>query len=230
MRQYSAGDGGQVVLVYGRRNALGAPQLDQYAKSKSGGVGLLPTLGRSEIIGTFVIFYGMTMEKDRRYFTLPRKMVAAMTSESWERIPHAVLTQEADLQNLLAVLKDFNAQSGEHVTLNSAMLKLVAECLKAAPRMNGHMRYRRLLVSGYITLFDHVDISVPMKFPGGMMVPVTLHGLEEKSMRETGAAMADVMRRVANTNMEEAMSPCATHSTNSGAFISSRPSAVSSAR
>ena len=153
------------------------------------------------------------MEKDRRYFTLPRKMVAAMTSESWERTPHGVFTQEADLQNLLAVLKNYNERSGEHITLNSALLKLVAECLKAAPMMNGHMRYRRLLVSGRITLFDHVDISVPVKFPGGMMIPVTLHRLEEKSIREIGADMADVMRRAGNTNMEEAMFDVSLHDT-----------------
>ena len=136
-------------------------------------------------------------------------MVAAMTGESWEHIPHAVFTYEAHVENLLAVLKEHP----EHITVNTAMLKLIAESLKAAPTMNGHIRYRRRLVSGEITLLPHVDASVPVKFPGGFMITVTLRNLEEKTMTEIGADMTDILRRAALTNMEEAMYDVSIHNT-----------------
>lgn len=136
-------------------------------------------------------------------------MVAAMTSESWEHIPHAVFTYEAHVETLLAVLKEHP----EHITVNTAMLKLIAESLQAAPTMNGHIHYRRRLVSGEITLLPHVDASVPVKFPGGFMITVTLRNLEEKTMTEIGADMTDILRRAALTNMEEVMYDVSIHNT-----------------
>lgn len=154
-------------------------------------------------------------EKDQQtYFTLPRKMVAAMTGESWEHIPHAVFTYEAGVERLLEVLQEHNkAHPDEHVTVNSAMLKLIAEALSAAPRMNGHIHYRRWMVSGSIRLFSNVDISVPVRFPGAFMVPVTIRGLEKKSMREIGACINDCIRRAAASNMEEVMYEVSIHDT-----------------
>lgn len=140
-------------------------------------------------------------------------MVAAMTSESWERIPHAVFTYEAPVQALLAVLKEHNDTSKEHITVNTAMLKLIAESIKAAPAMNGHIHYRRRLISGEITLLPHVDASVPVKFPGGFMMTVTLRNLEEKKMTEIGTDMADILRRATLTNMEEVMYDVSIHNT-----------------
>lgn len=137
-----------------------------------------------------------------------------MTDESWAGTPHASITYEASVKNLLGVLKEHNAaHADQHVTINSAMLKLIAEALGAAPKMNGHIRYHRRLISGRITLYDNVDVSVPVRFPSGLMIPVTLYGAEKMSMREIGAAMDDIMRRAANTNMEEAMFDVSIHDT-----------------
>ncbi|MGN1211302.1 MAG: 2-oxo acid dehydrogenase subunit E2, partial [Candidatus Cryptobacteroides sp.] len=154
------------------------------------------------------------MQTGRRYFNLPRKMVAAMTAESWECIPHVVLTYEAEVGRLLELLKEHNASHpDEHITLNTAMLKLITEGIVAAPEMNGHIHYRKWLVSGRIVFYPNVDISVPVQFPGGFMIPVTLRGLEKKSMREIAEAMADCMKRAANSNMEEVMYEVSIHDT-----------------
>ena len=154
------------------------------------------------------------MDIEQTYFTLPRKMVAAMTTESWEQIPHAVVTYEAAVGPLLAVLKEHNtSHPDEHITLNTAMLKLIAEGLKAAPKMNGHIHYSKWLVSGRILLYPNIDVSVPIRFPSGYMIPVTVRGIEKKSMREIGESMADIMRRAAASNMEEVMYEVSIHDT-----------------
>lgn len=40
------------------------------------------------------------------HFGIARKIVANMTSESWETIPHAVMSYEADVTDLLKELKN----------------------------------------------------------------------------------------------------------------------------
>lgn len=140
-------------------------------------------------------------------FGLARKIVANMTSTGWREIPHVCLTYEADMTGLLQRLEERNADTsdGERITLNTAMLKVVAEGLKACPGMNGHIRYRRGLVMGRVTTFEHIDISMPVRFPDGRMMPVTLRNMEDRSLAEIQEAVRDVMRRAWNTDLNEAM-------------------------
>lgn len=155
------------------------------------------------------------MDMSTHHFTLPRKMVAAMTGESWERVPHAVFTTEVSLLHLRPILEEINARESRegHITLNTALLKVIAEALKAAPGMNGHIRYRRGLVQGTVTRLEHIDVSLPVCFKEGFTIPVNLRHLEEKSMREIRDTLADTLRRVQNTNMEEVMFDVSIHDT-----------------
>jgi len=152
---------------------------------------------------------------ETRHFTLPRKIVSAMTSESWQSIPHAVFTYEARVSGLLENLKEVNAGLGDkgHITVNTAMLRLISEALKASPQMNGHIHYRPGLVSGRIEVFDRIDVSLPMTLEDGKMITVTLRNLEGKSMYQIRDTIADIMRRARNSNLEEVMYDVAMHDT-----------------
>ncbi len=44
------------------------------------------------------------------HFGIARKIVSNMTAESWETIPHAVVTYEADVSKLFDMLKEINKQ------------------------------------------------------------------------------------------------------------------------
>lgn len=60
------------------------------------------------------------------HFGIARKIVSNMTSESWETIPHATLTYEADVTELFKECKKLN----EGVTDKSKKLLLTQLCLK----------------------------------------------------------------------------------------------------
>lgn len=47
--------------------------------------------------------------KSVEHFGIARKIVSNMTSESWETIPHACVTYEADVTKLFDVLKEINS-------------------------------------------------------------------------------------------------------------------------
>lgn len=93
----------------------------------------------------------------------------------------------------------------EKVTLNTLMLKIIVEGLKADPIMNSHIEFDRKLVRGEIHTFENIDISMPMVLPNGEMMTINLHNFENKNLDEMVAYIADVNRRVANTNLDEVM-------------------------
>lgn len=142
------------------------------------------------------------------HFGIARKIVSNMTSESWETIPHATLTYNADVAELFKECKKLNADctdSAKKITINTVMLKIICEGLKAAPKMNTHLKFNRKLVRGCLMYFDHIDISMPMVLPSGEMMTVNMHDMGNKSLSEMTDAINDTIRRAKNSDMNEVM-------------------------
>ena len=141
------------------------------------------------------------------HFGLGRKIVANMTSESWKNIPHVAYNFEADITELMRELKKINlTRSAENkITVNSLMLKVIAEGLKAAPAMNAHIDYNSFLVRGRIDTFEEINISIPMIMPDGHMMTVNVRGFEKMNLDEITEKINDVRRRTENTILDEAM-------------------------
>ena len=141
------------------------------------------------------------------HFGLQRKIVANMTSESWQNIPHVTYNYEADMTDILTELKKINLQrkKEDKITVNTLMLKVIAEGLKAAPAMNAHLDYNSFLVRGRIDTFEEINISIPMVMSDGRMMTVNVRGFEKMGLDEISDKIADVRRRMENTILEEAM-------------------------
>lgn len=149
----------------------------------------------------------MALVKKER-FGIARKIVSNMTSESWETIPHATMTYEADVTELFNEYKKLNAgctDKSKKITINTIMLKIICEGLKAAPKMNTHLKFKRQLVRGTLKYFDNIDISMPVVLPSGEMMTVNMHNMENKSLSEMTAAINDTLRRARNSDMNEVM-------------------------
>jgi len=93
----------------------------------------------------------------------------------------------------------------DKITVNTLMLKVISEGLKAAPVMNSHIRFNRKLVRGEINTFEDINISMPMILPNGEMMTVNLHNFESKNLDEMTEYIHDVARRVENSDLNEAM-------------------------
>lgn len=130
-----------------------------------------------------------------------------MTTDSWKHTPHSCVTYEADAGRLLEAVSDFNDSHSkeEKISINTAILKVIIEGIKASPGMNGHVSYDHGLVCGKVTLMDHIDISVPVLFEDGKMMTVNMPDMENRSMRGIQSMMNDFRRRIENTDMEAVM-------------------------
>ena len=128
------------------------------------------------------------------HFGIARKIVSNMTTESWREIPHAIVMYEADVTDVLPVVKSLNANCKsreEKITLNTVMMKIICEGLKAAPSMNTHLLFNRRLVRGCLKYFDHIDVSMPMLLPDGQMMTVNMRDMGNKTLSEMTAAIVE---------------------------------------
>lgn len=60
-------------------------------------------------------------------FDIQRKIVANMTSESWEQIPHVSYLYEADVTDLLKVYRQVKESTKTNITINTVLIKLIVE-------------------------------------------------------------------------------------------------------
>ncbi len=140
------------------------------------------------------------------HFDLQRKIVANMTSESWETIPHAGVIYEPDVTEFMARFKELKSQGKlEGISINTLMLRVIVEGLKDCPALNGHIEFNRLFLKGKIEYYKDINISMPMIMPDESMMTINLHNFESRSMANMQEYIDDVRRKLANTNITEAM-------------------------
>lgn len=141
------------------------------------------------------------------HFGIQRKIVANMTSESWESIPHVSYIYEQDVTDFINEYKLLNkpGETENKITVNTLLLKVIVEGLKVCPEMNAHIDFNRRYVRGTIHTLSEIDISMPMLLPDGKMMTINLHNFENKNLTQMVAYIADVKRRMANTDLNEVM-------------------------
>jgi pyruvate dehydrogenase E2 component (dihydrolipoamide acetyltransferase) len=141
------------------------------------------------------------------HFGIARKIVSNMTAESWESIPHAVITYEPEVTEFLKVVKEINVDATKEtkLTLNTIMLRVLVEAIKACPVINSHLNFNRKLVRGELQTFKEINISMPMILKNGEMMTINMHDMHDKSMSQMRDAIAESARRANNSNLTEVM-------------------------
>lgn len=141
------------------------------------------------------------------HFGIQRKMVASITTDSWQNIPHITYIHEPDVSKLFDEYKKLNASRPpeKKVTFNTVILKVISEGLKAAPIMNSHIEYNHKMAKGKITTYENIDVSMPTILPNGEMMTTNLHDIDKKSLDEITAYIKDLSRRAENSNLTEAL-------------------------
>lgn len=141
------------------------------------------------------------------HFGIQRKIVANMTTESWQNIPHVTYTYEPDVTEFMIEYKRLNegVEKENKITVNTLMLKVICEGLKACPAMNAHIDFDRKYVRGVINTLSEINISMPMVLPTGEMMTINLHNFESKNLNQMVDYIKDVNRRMENTDLNEVM-------------------------
>ena len=148
----------------------------------------------------------LTTIKDE-HFGIARKIVSNMTAESWETIPHCCATYDAEVTEFMRVLKEINStiSKEEKITVNTAMLRVIVEAIKACPQVNSHIYFNRKLVRGEVKTFKEINISMPTVLHNGEMMTLNIHDMDKKSMSQMRDTIKETIRRANNTDLNEVM-------------------------
>ena len=144
--------------------------------------------------------------KEIKSFDIQRKIVSHMTSSSWENIPHVVYVYEPDITDFYDEFRQLSQngiKNSERITFNTVMIKVVAEGLKAAPELNSLVEYNRLSTKGYLYISESINVSVPWVLPDNRMFTPIVPNIERKSISEISHCIADIEKRICNTDINE---------------------------
>jgi len=134
--------------------------------------------------------------------TSMRKIIARRLSESKRDVPHFYLTIDCELDALLAIRKQYNAESPEgagayKLSVNDFVVKACALALRDVPAANVSWTEEA------IHQFHDVDISVAVATPRGLITPV-VRGADRKSMIAISAEVKDLAQRARNGKLKPA--------------------------
>lgn len=146
--------------------------------------------GGHETRGLFTTLYGN--ERREPLPSLRRKIAANMT-QSWTTVPHVHQFQDADITDLMALLKRYAPEfkkRGTTLTLTSLFLKTVVHALKLHPQLNASLD----LTGGEIIYKEYYNIGVAVDTPAGLIVPV-VHNVDRKDLFQISVELADLAER-----------------------------------
>lgn len=81
------------------------------------------------------------------------------------------------------------------------MLRVLAEGLKAAPRLNAHMDYKFNASCGRLIIKKHIDVAVPMLI-NGETFPIKIRNLEERNLKETAEEFERLTKTLETTDVD----------------------------
>jgi pyruvate dehydrogenase E2 component (dihydrolipoamide acetyltransferase) len=111
------------------------------------------------------------LPEERVPFRGRRRMSARKMVLSKSTIPHALLVDEADVTNLMAIresLREIGQREGVKITVLPFLLQAVVTALRNHPAMNASLDEER----GEIVRKKHYDIGIAVDTEDGLVVPV----------------------------------------------------------
>jgi pyruvate dehydrogenase E2 component (dihydrolipoamide acetyltransferase) len=127
-----------------------------------------------------------------------RKVIARRLTESKQQVPHFYLTVECELDKLLDVRKDINAEAeaaagkekkpAYKLSVNDFVIKAVALAMKKVPSANASW------YDDAIVQYNNVDISVAVAIDGGLITPIVKNA-DQKPVSTISNEMKDLAAR-----------------------------------
>ena len=127
-----------------------------------------------------------------------RKMIADHMVKSMSEIPHAWSAIEVDVTGMVewrtANKDDFEREHGVRLTYLPITLSVVADALKANPRLNSSWS------DGNIVLKSAINVGVAVAAEGGLVVPV-VHRAVDSSLADLAGKLGGVVERARSGSM-----------------------------
>jgi len=128
---------------------------------------------------------------DRSKLSSMRRTIARRLTQSKQQIPHIYLTVDVELDPLLALRAEINAElaaRGLKISVNDMIIRAQALALMACPEVNVRFDGDDLI------RFHRADIAVAVSIAGGLITPV-ITAADIKSLSAISAEMKDLAAR-----------------------------------
>ena len=139
------------------------------------------------------------------YFNLKGRVSGNVLTNAQRKMPTPGYSYEADVTKLWEEFKKLKANCGYELSFNTVMLRILAEGLKVAPRLNAHISYNHVSSCGKLILKKHIDVAMPVFLESGETFPVKVRHIEDKSLKEISNQVADLMKRLETTDLDRVL-------------------------
>ncbi|MCB1884149.1 MAG: pyruvate dehydrogenase complex dihydrolipoamide acetyltransferase, partial [Geminicoccaceae bacterium] len=119
-----------------------------------------------------------------------RKTIAKRLAEAKREIPHFYLTVDVELDELLAMRKQFNARDGADykLSVNDFVIKAVAAAMKRKPDVNA------MWGGDKVYQLKEIDVAVAVAIEGGLITPI-IRRADQKGLATLSNEMKDLAKR-----------------------------------
>lgn len=124
-----------------------------------------------------------------------RQITAQRTTQSKTQVPHFYVTVEVDVEAIMAIRAQFEAEGAGKVTVNDFIVKACAQALRDMPVVNSSYEGDHLIQHGA------VNIGMAVALEDGLTVPV-INNADVLSLRQIGAAARDLATRARDNKLQ----------------------------
>lgn len=139
------------------------------------------------------------------YMTMSDKMLSNAFVNGQRNSPSVCGIYDADVTKFIEVFNKLKSECGYRLTLNTVMLKVLVEALKAAPRLNAHYIYDHTSTSGELIIKKHIDVSMAICKSDGSTFQMKLRQLEDKKLKDIAETASDARERLEKSDLNEVM-------------------------
>ena len=139
------------------------------------------------------------------YFGLRSRVSGYILTKAQQNSPTCGYNYEADVSKFWDEFHNLKENCGYHLSFNTVMIKVLAEGLKAAPKLNAHIKFNTTSSCGTLIMKKHVDVAVPVVLDNGDTFPIKVNEAENKSLKELSEQIDDLLERLKNTDIDQAM-------------------------
>jgi len=137
-----------------------------------------------------------------------RQAIGRRLVESKQTIPHFYVTHEYKMEAVMDMRKQINAYlpDNEKVSVNDFIIKAAALTLRQFPNLNATLKGNEIIQ------FGHVNVSVAVTVPGGLMT-VVVKDADVKSLRQISGEIKSMAGRARDGKVKPEDVDCSTFST-----------------
>lgn len=125
-----------------------------------------------------------------------RRAIARRLAESKATVPHFYLAADCRVDDLLDLRAQLNEVGAAKISVNDLVVKAAAWALQDVPEANAAW------TDDAIRRYDHVDISVAVALPTGLITPV-VRGADRMSISELSRGVRDLAERAREGRLKQ---------------------------